>query len=178
MAYKSSQVDNLIALRLLSMLCTPFNEFPAYKAGIIDDKGKYIIPSNKRTPSQKRNLTYLDKLVINAKKLINKLPGGENKLKNIISAMVLIKESMKTNAPDCMLDEQSIKQVRNNMTSNNLQYQHMIDIWTQYLQEKKLREEVGVCAIGSGSAPTNNTTGIAYTELPLGSTIIRRRKVN
>lgn len=62
MSYKSSPlVDNMIALRLLTILCTPFNEFPAYKAGLIDEKGKYIVPKSKQTPAQKRSLTYLDR---------------------------------------------------------------------------------------------------------------------
>lgn len=77
MSYKSNPVvDNVIALRLLTILCTPFTEFPAYKAGIIDDKGRYIIPKSKRTSQQNKSLTYLDRLMINLKKIINKLPGG------------------------------------------------------------------------------------------------------
>ena len=95
MAYTShSFMDNAIALRLLVMLTTPFKEMDAYKAGVIDDKGKYIVKPNDRTTEQKKVLTYLDKLIINVKKMINKLPGGENNLKNIIAAMILIKENM------------------------------------------------------------------------------------
>ena len=174
MAYKSSQLDNLIALRLLTMLCTPFKEFPAYKAGIIDEKGKYILPSYKRTSQQKKSLTYLDKLIINAKKMINKLPGGENKIKNIVSAMILIKESVDNNAPECMINEQSLQQILQHISTE--QHQRMIDIWADYIKSKNIEEDVTSSAIAGGSGPTNTTSGVAFPSFPLGIPISKRRK--
>ena len=73
----NSFTDNLYAIRMLTMLCTPFSEMPAYKAGVIDEKGKYIVSPNDRTAEQKSTVGYIDRLIINVKKLINKLPGGE-----------------------------------------------------------------------------------------------------
>ena len=35
-------VDNLIALRILYLLVTPFVKTKAYEYGIIDDKGNYL----------------------------------------------------------------------------------------------------------------------------------------
>ena len=35
-------VDLLIAYRVIKMLVTPFKDQPAYKYGIIDDKGKVL----------------------------------------------------------------------------------------------------------------------------------------
>ncbi len=175
MAYKSTPVDNIIALRLLTMLCTPFTEFPAYKSGVIDKNGKYIIKPNKRTPAQKRTLTYLDKLLINVKKMINKLPGGENKLKNIISAMVLIKECVEIHQPVELLTEDQLTDIVNGYNTGNIRYQQIISLWCDYIKEKEIREEMGAGAISGGSSnggdivsvPTNNTSGIAMTQLPL-----------
>ena len=182
MTYKSNAVDNIIALRLLTILCTPFEEFPAYKAGIIDNKGKYIVPVGKRTQEQKRNLTYLDRLMINVKKMINKLPGGENKLKNIVSAMILVKESYQQHTPVEMLTENQLTDIVNGYNTGDIRYQEIIRLWCDYIKQKEIREEIGVGAIdgGQGQPPTNNTSGIAMTQLPLGakSAIARRKPHN
>lgn len=179
MSYNSNPlIDNMIALRLLTMLCTPFNQFPAYKSGVIDEKGKYLIKSNKQTAAQKRTCTYLDRLIINVKKMINKLPGGESKLKNIVAAMVLIKESIDNNVPDYILTEQSLQNKVIQYNIANPQYQRMINLWCEYLKTKQQNEDVGVGAIGGGSGgnpPANNTSGIAITTLPLSQNSIVRR---
>lgn len=87
-------VDNLIAYRVLSMLVKPFEETDAYKLGIIDATGKNLIKSRDlKTSEQKDAYTYLHRLVFNLKKLLNKLPGGESKLKNLVAAFFLLKES-------------------------------------------------------------------------------------
>lgn len=87
-------VDNLIAYRVLSMLVKPFADTDAYKLGIIDDKGTNLIKSRDfTTVDQKDAYTYLHRLVFNLKKILNKLPGGESKMKNIIAAFFLLKES-------------------------------------------------------------------------------------
>lgn len=86
-------VDNLIAYRVLSMLVKPFDETDAYKFGIIDKKGKNLRPANTlKTEEEKDSYDYLSRLVFNMKKLLNKLPGGDTKFKNIVAALFLIKE--------------------------------------------------------------------------------------
>lgn len=90
-------VDNLIAYKILTMLITPFEETEAYKLGIIDKDGKNIIKSSKLDSSeQKDSYTYLNRLVFNIKKIINRLPGGDSKLKNLVAAFWLVKESYET----------------------------------------------------------------------------------
>lgn len=91
-------VDNLIAYRILNMLVTPFKETEAYKLGIIDDKGKNLKKMSSLKTSEERNAyTYLQRLVFNMKKIINRLPGGENNLKSIIAALFLVKEYYENN---------------------------------------------------------------------------------
>lgn len=86
-------VDNLLAYRVLYMLVTPFVETDAYKLGIIDENGKNLIkPSKFNTTEQKEAYSYLHRLVFNMKRILVKLPGGDNKLKSIIAALYLIKE--------------------------------------------------------------------------------------
>ena len=87
-------IDNLIAYRVLSMLVKPFKDTEAYRLGIIDDKGTNLIKSRDFTSQEQKNAyNYLTRLVFNLKKLLNKLPGGESKTKNLIAAFFLIKEA-------------------------------------------------------------------------------------
>jgi hypothetical protein len=86
-------VDNLIAYRVLSMLVQSFEDTAAYKLGIIDAKGMNIKKSSTFNSSDERDsYTYLHRLVFNMKKILNKLPGGESKLKSLIAALFLVKE--------------------------------------------------------------------------------------
>lgn len=94
----SQAIDNLIAYRVLTMLIKPFSETDAFKLGIIDNKGKNLIkPSSLRTQEQRDAYTFLHRLVFNMKKIINRLPGGESKLKSLVSAYFLIREYYEKN---------------------------------------------------------------------------------
>lgn len=90
-------IDNLIAYRVLSMLVKPFDETEAFKQGIVDAQGRVLIKaSDLKTQEQKAAYNYLTRLVFNLKRLINKLPGGESKLKNLVAAFFLIREAMES----------------------------------------------------------------------------------
>jgi hypothetical protein len=89
----SRLIDNLIAARLLYMLVTPFEKTEAFKLGIVDANGKVLRPaSTLKTDNEKDAYNYLTRLVFNVKRLINKLPGGENNLKNLTAAYFMVKE--------------------------------------------------------------------------------------
>ena len=183
--------NNLIALQLLTMLCTPFSEFPAYKTGVIDDKGNYLVRPEYRTLEQRKSIGYLDRLIINVKKLINKLPGGENKIKNIVAGMFLIRESVgRYRLGDSVLLEEdehlldpfgedlwALKDTRDRYQASREQ---TLELWSEYC---RIKEEAGVGAMGGGSGgepcggtPTNTTGGVAGYSLPLGSVVRRRKK--
>lgn len=171
MAYKSHPfMDNAIALRLLAMLTTPFKEMDAFKSGVIDENGRYIVKPSERTAEQKKTLTYLDKLIINVKKAINRLPGGENSLKNIVSAMILIRENLneEDSAP---LTESNLNGVFDDPMHES-DRARFIRSWCDYL---KLKEEVGTGAIVGSSVPANNTSGVAFRDAPMNKKPVRRR---
>lgn len=89
----SALVDNVIALKLLKMLVTPFNQTEAFRLGIIDAKGKVLKPvATLQTQQEKDAYNYLDRLVFNVKRLVNKLPGGESQLKNLTAAYFMVRE--------------------------------------------------------------------------------------
>ena len=62
----SRAIDLLIAYRVLKMLVTPFNKQPAFKNGIIDDKGKVLRKfKTLTTSSDKQSYTMLNRFVFN-----------------------------------------------------------------------------------------------------------------
>jgi hypothetical protein len=108
-------IDNLIALRVLSMLVKPFSETDAFRLGIIDNKGKNLIkPSMFTTVEQKSAYTFLHRLVFNMKKIINKLPGGESKLKSLVTAYFLIREYYEKNERSVSMMEQKFHKLMEN----------------------------------------------------------------
>lgn len=113
-------VDNLIAYRVLSMLVTPFAESDAFKLGIIDEKGKLLKKvSSLSTTAEKEAYTYLHRLVFNVKRIINRLPGGETKLKNVVAALWLIKESHNKTINQTIL-EQKFNFIMEKLENNNI----------------------------------------------------------
>jgi len=90
-----SFLDNLWTIKIIGMLATPFKETAAFKFGIIDENGKYLKKSSElKTQEEKSAFDLLDRFVFSLKKLINKTPGGESRLKSLTAAYFLIKENM------------------------------------------------------------------------------------
>lgn len=86
-------IDIFMLYQFVRRLATPFEEWEAYEEGIIDEKGNIILPkSQRRTLAQKKAFTKFDLLVLNLKKLLGKLPGGQTKLASYAAALWLIKE--------------------------------------------------------------------------------------
>lgn len=156
----SRVIDNLIAYRVLSMLVKPFVDTDAYKLGIIDAKGKNLIkPSMLVTAEQKEAYTYLHRLVFNMKKIVNKLPGGENKLKSLVAALFLVKEANQKH-------DYSLTQLEE--LYNRILQSDVVLAEESILVEKFLEEDgMGAGAVGGG-APTNNTSGVAVNQVTIG----------
>lgn len=161
----SNVIDNLIAYRVLSMLVTPFSDTQAFKLGIIDDKGQNLIRSRDFTNSdQKQAYTYLHRLVFNLKKILNKLPGGESKLKNIIAAFFLIKESY--NDKSAKINEQDVIKVINMLDKGAIfvEEQLIVENFLWKWQSNLVNEE----------APANATGPMVSTDIP----VIKKKKLN
>jgi hypothetical protein len=151
----SAVVDNLIAYRVLSLLVRPFPETEAYKLGIIDDKGNNLIKASKlKTQQEKDAYNYLHRLVFNLKRLLNKLPGGESQLKNIIAALVLLKEAYKNKTTQ--INEEDLIKLVNTLNEGVI-----------LVEEQLLVEEFFLLE----DAPANMTGAGVSTDQP----VIRRR---
>ena len=161
----SAIIDNLIAYRVLSMLVKPFVETDAYKLGIIDDKGNTLIKSRDLDTTEKRNAhSYLHRLVFNLKKILNKLPGGESKLKNMVAAFFLVKEAYANHT--VKIDEQRLIDIIGLLDDG------VILAEEQLVVEEFLLLEDGAAAPAAAGGIANVTGARVSTDIP----VIRKRK--
>ena len=148
-------VDNVVALKIVRMLVTNFSDTEAFKLGIIDAEGNTLRPTNTLKTTQERNaFTYLDRLVFNMKKIINRFPGGENRLKSFTAALWLVKEYYESGSRTTSLMEERYKEVFRML-------ENVILAEEQIIVSKVLAED-GMAA----GAPTNNTSGPVATQQP------------
>jgi len=92
----ASVVDLFLVYQFIVRLITPFNEWDAYKLGIIDQSGKVLKKrATLSTPGEKKAWGYFDILAANLKKLLAKFPGGDSKLVSYAAAGLLLKEQKK-----------------------------------------------------------------------------------
>lgn len=90
----SKPVDLFLTYHFLRRLATPFNQWDAYKLGIIDENGKVLRKASTFTkPEEIQAWGYFDRMVANLKKLLGKVPGGKSKIASYAAALLLIKEN-------------------------------------------------------------------------------------
>jgi hypothetical protein len=86
-------VDLYLVYQFMKRLTTPFDKWPAYELGIIDDQGKVLKPKRTlMTTDERQAWGYYDIVCANLKKILAKLPGGRSKLVTIAAATFLFKE--------------------------------------------------------------------------------------
>lgn len=157
-------LNNLIAFKVLYMLVTPFKETDAYKLGIIDENGKNLIKPSKFTKyEQKEAYSYLHRLVFNMKRILAKLPGGDNRLKSLAAALYLIKEYHQAKDKSFDLMEDRFNSILN---SNALLAEETIET-ERFFEQKEVEEEVG-------GAPANATGAAVSTD----RTVVRKKDVD
>lgn len=145
-------VDNIIAFKIIAMLVKPFTETEAFKLGIIDAHGNNLRKSNQFSTDQERNAySYLNRLIFNMKRLIAKLPGGDNRIKSMAAALWLVKEHYESGSRTTSQMEAKFKKILESQV-------HLVE--EEILVGKFLKED------GEGGAPTNNTSGPVATQEP------------
>jgi len=123
-------IDIFLIYQFLKRLVTPFENWDAYKSGVIDKDGKVILSKDERTSEQNKSWGYYDILLANLKKLLGKIPGGKTRLASFAAALLLLREQ--------------------NIDPNNLEY--LEEKLNYYMTEAKyLTEEVPTNIAGSGA---------------------------
>lgn len=99
-------VDLFLVFNFIKRLVTPFEKWEAYKEGIIDEKGNILIKRKDFVKnSQKSAFGIFDQMILNLKKLLGKLPGGQTKLASYASALWLIREQQRIEATNYLTEE-------------------------------------------------------------------------
>jgi hypothetical protein len=151
------------------MLVKPFTETDAYRLGIIDKTGKNLIkPSSFNTSEQKDAYTLLHRLVFNMKKIINKLPGGESKLKSLTAAYFLVKEYYEKNERSTSLMEHRFYK----LMQSGVYFAEETILIEKYMKEL---EEDGAAI---GGTPANSTTGVAGLSTATGGPVVKKKDIN
>lgn len=154
----SSMIDNMIAIRLMSMLVKPFRETAAYRLGIIDDRGNVLKPmSSLESSEQKDAYNYLHRLVFNVKRLINKLPGGESQIKNLAAGLLMVHENY-----EAMTVEANVNRLLSLVEQDESYLKEQIQLLEAHIAE----EGEGGGAVAS-AVPANVTGPGVSTDIPL-----------
>jgi hypothetical protein len=86
-------VDLFLVYQFIRRLATPFKEWDAYKLGIIDERGNVLRKRKTlKLAKERKAFGVFDVLVLNLKKLIEKVPGGQTRIASYIAALYLIRE--------------------------------------------------------------------------------------
>jgi hypothetical protein len=163
-------IDNAMALRILYMLVTPFVSMDAYKFGVIDGRGKFLLSGKKLSNDQRQSYSMLDRIVISLKRLLAKLPGGDNKLKSLIAAYWLVKESY---ANEIELNENEYHSIINKVLNG-----HIVLNEEEMFVRRFVKEEGETASL----AVANVTGEKVSTDIPIKplfrKTKMFRRKIN
>jgi hypothetical protein len=164
-------VDNLVAYRILSMLVTQFEDTPAYKLGIIDKTGKNLKKTSTLKTSEERNAySYLHRLVFNMKKIINKIPGGENKLKSLIAALFLVKEYYENGSRTTSLMEERYIKIMEVLKNN-------VTLVEEEIIVNKFLSEEGIANV-TGAAVSTDQPKIDSKNIKKYQLMARRKSIN
>lgn len=141
----SRLVDHLITLRILRLLTIPYTETPAYKLGIIDDKGNQLKSMRNFTRRDEEDAyTLLHRLVFKLRGILEKLPFVKNRLANYAAAVLLVREKLKEEKDFDVTDDVILEQ-----------FEHALRRPALSLHEEAVKEAFGGVNIDELSYPGN-----------------------
>jgi hypothetical protein len=89
-------ISIVIAIKFVSQLAKPFEEWKAYQLGLIDADGNKI--RDPQTAEEKRQFTAWLNLIRNLKRMLVKLPGGRSQIASLAVAFMMLKDSIERKA--------------------------------------------------------------------------------
>ncbi len=137
----------------------------AYKAGIIDSKGKVLKKMYQLKTEKERNAyTHLDRLIITLKKIIDKQAtrGDYSILKTLSPALWLVREYVESGS-------KKLGDVESRYTSI---FESEVTLAEEEIDVQKFLDEEG-----EGGAPVNNTSGVAALSQDTGGPAIHQKDI-
>lgn len=150
-------VDLFLVYQFIRRLVTPFTGWEAYKLGIIDDKGNILIKKKNFTKlAQSKAFGVFDRLVLNLKKLLAKVPGGSSRLASYAAALWLIKEHNYFTNESLLTEETTDEDIEKSLAEFH-------DRWINYIiNEENVNSKLE-------EVPANNVGGGAIAGLGVGA---------
>lgn len=139
-------VDLFLVYQFIKRLTTPFDQWEAYKLGIIDAEGNELKKRKDFTKvSERQAYGIYDRMILKLKKLLAKLPAGQTRLATYAAALWLIKEQKEIEGNADTITEDLIESKLNHYihyTTETYSVNHNFRI---------MLEEVPVNSAGSGN---------------------------
>jgi hypothetical protein len=133
----SAMMDLYFVYKFAKFIAMPWEDWPAFKLGIIDEKGD-VIKRQRTTTEEKQNYTLFHRLLRKLKQLLEKVPGMKGKLGKAVAAYFLFKEGMmKHGADGVLLDEAFIDYINDNMTLD--ESMQIKSLMSQYVLLEKVK---------------------------------------
>jgi len=140
-------VDLFLVYQFIKRLATPFNEWEAYKLGIIDENGNLLKKKKDFTKVKERQaFGHFDLMVSKLKKLLEKVPGGKTRIASYAAALWLIKENAEIESQANTLTEEQMQDKLNDYMSI---VESHFDL--DSLFENAFDEEAPANSVGSGN---------------------------
>lgn len=98
-------VDTFLVYQFIKKLITPFDQTKAFERGLIDQNGNFLKKRKYFSPDDKKVLGLFDIMIINLKKLIAKIPGGNTRIATIAAALMLLRSDPKKLKEETIVDE-------------------------------------------------------------------------
>ena len=108
-------IDFLITYRVVKLLITPFDKQPAFKNGIIDEKGKVLKKyKTLKTEKERKSYTLLHRFVFNLKRILQRVGLGSKLGSFGVALALLIKEDKRYAQHQQLIEQTVIKYLKDN----------------------------------------------------------------
>jgi hypothetical protein len=171
-------VDLFLVFNFIKRLVTPFNKWDAYKEGIIDIKGNILLRRRDfTTKAQSKSFGVFDQLILNVKKLLAKLPGGQTKLASYATALWLIKEQADIEENQMLSEANDEYLVESFLDSAEARF--MLE-WADIEEAAKKEEEntVGGGAIAGLGVGAQGEPGVSKKAQKKHTDVLKRKKLS
>lgn len=115
-----SLTDTVLTYQFIKRFAMPFADWPACKAGIIDEHGNVLKKRETLTSQEAKIWGHYDILIANLKKLLAKLPGGQNRLTLWAALALLLKEGESLDVDSVDILQEKVDKVMSTTRYKNL----------------------------------------------------------
>jgi hypothetical protein len=116
----SAIVNTVIAYNIIRDLTIPFDRTEAFKKGVIDKDGNFLVKQKDMTSEQKKTIpSILTILAWNLKKILSKIGIGRSSIASFAAALYLLREEIGSEDKNRGLEIKLMEYIENNLFKND-----------------------------------------------------------